>query len=68
MALNPKQLAEAKKVLDQINAAYTSLGKQNPFADFDLKGAKDFNATMKQLEDILKGVNSKLTSIDDSII
>ena len=67
MALNPKQLAEAKKVLDQINSAYTSLGKQNPFADFDLKGAKDFNATMKQLEDILKGANSQLQSIDDAL-
>ena len=67
MALNPKQLAEAKKVLDQINSTYTSLGKQNPFADFDLKGAKDFNATMKQLEDILKGANSQLQSIDDAL-
>ena len=67
MALNPQQLAEAKKILDQINAAYTSLGKQNPFADFDLAGAKDFNSTMKQLESILKGVNAQLASIDDEL-
>ena len=67
MALNPKQLAEAKKLLDQINAAYKSLGKQNPFADFDLSGAKDFTAVMKQLEGILKGVQAQLKGIDDEL-
>ena len=67
MALNPEQLKQAQATLDKISASYTQLGKTDPFRNFDLSKAKDFDATIGQLNAGLNDVNKQLEDMNSEL-
>ena len=67
MALNPEQLKQAQALLDKINASYTKLGKTDPFKNFDLSKANDFDATIGQLNAGLNDVNKQLEDMNSEL-
>ena len=67
MATPTKQeLDQINSLLNDIQRKYDQLGKENPFKNFDTKGIKDVNASIKQLDAGLKGVSSEVRDINDA--
>ena len=67
MATPTKQeLDQINSLLNDIQKKYDQLGNDNPFKNFDTKGIKDVNASIKQLDAGLKGVSSEVRDINDA--
>ncbi len=67
MALNPDQLKQAQSLLDKINSSYTQLGKTDPFRNFDISKAKDFDETVGQLNAGLNDVTKQLEEMNSEL-
>ena len=58
---------EIQKLLNELQSAYDRLGKTNPFKDFDTSNIQNAEATARQLEASLKGVERQIQDISSGI-
>ena len=65
MALDPKKLQEVKKLLEDIESAYKSIGKTNPFRGMDPDKIASSEKEIKKLEVALDGALSKAQDLED---
>jgi len=58
---------EIQRLLTELQRAYDRLGDTNPFRNFDTSNIQDAAATARQLEESLRGVQTRLRYADESL-
>ena len=58
---------EIQKLLKELNQAYNTLGKTNPFANFDTSNMENAKDSALQMEAALQGVNKEIDDISSDI-
>jgi hypothetical protein len=62
--MNPQEI---QRLLTELQRAYDRLGDTNPFRNFDTSNIQDAVATARQLEESLRGVQTRLRYADESL-